>query len=185
MSGSLRLFTPLLATESIQEYEACRSELIHLDPRDPIERLYCEDFVRRHWDTLRWHDAKAATANLALRDALYEVLVERLGEFPPGQETAGHLAKWFAEAGIRKEISDVLARYNLDESVIEAEAYRRCAPDLMKFDYLLISAESRRDKALHHLTAYRDGLGQKLGRKTIDMTEDKNILEKSVVARLK
>jgi hypothetical protein len=184
MSRSLRLFTPLLATESMQEYEACRAELIgHLDPRDPIERLYCEDFVRRHWDTLRWHGAKAATANLALRDALYEVLVERLGEFPPGQETAGHLAKWFAEAGIRKEISDVLARYNLDESVIEAEAHRRCVSDLMKFDQLLISAESRRDKALHHLTAYRDGLGQKLGRKTIDMIE--NIPEKSVVARLK
>jgi hypothetical protein len=51
----------------------------------------------------------------------------------------------------------------------------------VKFDQLLISAESRRDKALHHLTAYRDELGQKLGRKTID----KNVPEKSVVARLK
>jgi hypothetical protein len=56
---------------------------------------------------LRWHGAKAAIANLALRDAL---LVEKLGEFAPGQETAGHLAKWFTEAEIKKEVSDVLAR---------------------------------------------------------------------------
>ena len=167
----------------MQEYEACRAELIgHLDPRDPIERLYCEDFVRRHWDTLRWHGAKAATANLALRDALYEVLVERLGEFPPGQRPAAILRSGLLRRGSERDFG-CSRQIQLGRICHRSRIHRRCVSDLMKFDQLLISAESRRDKALHHLTAYRDGLGQKLGRKTIDMIE--NIPEKSVVARLK
>lgn len=166
-------FSPLLATESTQEFEACRSEFYdHLDPRDPIERLYCEEFSRKYWEALRWHRAAVACLNLAMPDALYEVLVEKLGVFEPGPETVSHLAKWSTHGEVRKEISDILAKHNLDESAIEAEAFRQRSADLMKFDYLLASAESRRDKVLHSLAAYRDGFGQKLQRKTIELENE-------------
>ena len=165
---------PLLATESEEEVEARRAELeSHLHPGDALERIYFNEFFGGQLNIWRWQRAAIAGANLGMQNALYELLVEKLGALEPGQETVRHLARWFTDVEVRREIFDLLAKYNLNESVIEAEAFRQLGADLTKFDCLTASAEARRDKALHTLAALRNGLGEKLKGKTIELVAEK------------
>lgn len=141
----------------------------------PFERMYCDDIVNLVWEIMRWRRAKVAILNLALRNALYEVLVEKLDEVEGGQETVGYLDTWFTDSRVKREVSDMLAKYNLDGSAIEAEAFRQCSPELMLIEQLLASAESRRDKVLHCIAFYREGLAQQLGDKTVQVIQSESI----------
>jgi hypothetical protein len=172
----VRNATPLLSTESRETFEARRSEFRdHIKPRDIIERTYCDDFAGLIWETMRWRRAKTAISNLALREALYEVLVEKLAELEGGQESVEYLDRWFTDAGVKQEVSEMLAKYNLDESAIEVEAFRQCSSDLMLIEQLLAAAESRRDKALHNIAFYRQELAQQLRYKVIDAIRDEDV----------
>src|SRR6516165_9639807 len=55
----------------------------------------------------------------------------------------------------KKQVSETLSRFDLDESAIESEAIRRSSSDLELLDRMLTSLESRRDKALGCVAEYR------------------------------
>jgi hypothetical protein len=69
---------------------------------------------------------------------------------------------WFTDQEAKKEVSEILSRFDLDESAIEAEAVRRSSSDLEVLDRMLTSLESRRNKALGCVAEYRASLAQQL-----------------------
>ena len=113
---------PVLSTESEARFDALRSSFRNdIKPRDTIDRMYCDDFAALDWEKMRLRRAMVATLNFEVRNALYELLVEKLSELERGQETVEYLDRWFVEEEVKREVSEMLAKYNLDASVIEAE----------------------------------------------------------------
>ena len=82
---------------------------------------------------------------------------------------------WFTDQEAKKQVSEMLSRFDLDESAIEAEAIRRSSSDLELLDRMLTSLESRRNKALGCVAEYRAGLAQQL-RDSADRIDGKDVL---------
>jgi len=137
--------------------------------------MFCDDIATLTWEIMRFRRTKVAMLNLALRGALYEVLVENLGELKGDQKTVTYLDQWFVKDEIKKKISETLAKYNLDMSAIEAEAFCQCSQQLERIEHLLAAAESRRDKALINVAFYRESLAPQLRRKSIEVIQNDNI----------
>jgi hypothetical protein len=156
---------PLLITESKDEFKRVRGALAdEIKPRGILEQMYVEDIAYLSWEVLRLRRSKAAIVNLAFRDALKELITQLLLE--PGQYThqlgdqPEELARdWFADPNVKKQIADLLQKFDLGESAIEAEAIRKSADDLERIDRLMASAEVRRDKALVCVAQYRGDFG--------------------------
>jgi hypothetical protein len=167
-------FRPVLSTESAEHFESLRAEFRNdIKPRDAIERMYCDDIAILFWEIKRWRRLRDATLQLAFRNALYEVVVEKLADMEEGQETVSYLDQWFSHKPVRQDISETLEKYHLDESAIEAEAFRQCSPFLSQFEQLLASAEARRDRALLGIALRRRSLAEELRSKAIDVVEGK------------
>jgi hypothetical protein len=69
-------------------------------------------------------------------------------------------------------------KFQMDETAIEAEAFRLCSEDLERLDRMLTLAEVRREKALRFVADYREHLWTRL-RQTAD-----RLLESDEVPRL-
>src|SRR6516164_121525 len=144
---------PVLITESADEFEALRDAFEReIKPRGIIEQMYVHDICSIVWEILRLRRCKVVIINSAFRSALENLLVQ-LRE--PGQQDfqardpARKLAhEWFTDKEAKKQVSETLRRFDLDESAIEAEAIRKSSSDLELLDRMLTSLESRRDKAL-------------------------------------
>ena len=127
--------SPLLITESADEFDALRDAFEReIKPRGIIERMYVHDICSIVWD----RRCKAVIINAAFSSALEDLLV-RLR--PPGQQDfeAGDPARrlahaWFTDKAAKKQVLEILGRFELDESAIEAEAIRRSSADLELLD---------------------------------------------------
>ena len=62
---------------------------------------------------------------------------------------------WFTDKEAKSQVSELLSRFELDESAIEAEAIRKLSSDLELLERMLTSLETRRDKALGYVVEYR------------------------------
>jgi hypothetical protein len=172
----------LLITESRDEFNLIRDTLHdQIKPRGIIEQIYVEDIAHLVWEILRLRRSKAAIVNLAFRAALKEVIKQLL--FKPGElnfqveEQSKNLAyEWFSDPDVKKEIAGLLQQFNLDETAIEAEAFRKSADDLERIDRLMASAEARRDKALMCIAQYRGNFGALL-RESSDRLVDGKVLK--------
>jgi hypothetical protein len=69
---------------------------------------------------------------------------------------------WFFDEAIKRQVRELLRQFHLDESAIEAEAFRTAAAELDLIDKLLASLESRRNRALRCIAEYRADLAEKL-----------------------
>src|SRR6266478_299783 len=131
---------PLLITESADEFDALRDAFEQeIKPRGIIEQMYVHDIGAIVWEILRLRRCKVVIINLALRSALQSLLKQLLRQ--PGQyeyeveDEAQTLAQsWFTDQEAKKQVSEVLSRFDLDESAIEAEAIRRSSADLELLD---------------------------------------------------
>jgi hypothetical protein len=45
--------------------------------------------------------------------------------------------EWFADPNVRKQIAELLREFDLDETALEAEAFRKSADDLEGIDHLM------------------------------------------------
>ena len=159
---------PLLITESADEFDALRDAFEReIKLRGIIEQMYVHDISAIVWEILRLRRCKVVIINLALRSALQSLLKQLLRQ--PGQyeyeveDEAQTLAQsWFTDQEAKKQVSEILSRFDLDESAIEAEAIRRSSSDLEVLDRMLTSLESRRNKALGCVAEYRASLAQQL-----------------------
>jgi hypothetical protein len=173
---------PLLITESADEFDALRDAFEReIKPRGIIERMYVHDICTIVWEILRLRRCKMMIINSAFRSALEHLLVELLRR--PGEE--GYYVKdkaqalahaWFTDQEAKKQVSETLSRFDLDESAIEAEAIRRSSADLELLDRMLTSLESRRNKALCCVAEYRASLAHQLRESADRIIDGKGVL---------
>jgi hypothetical protein len=83
---------------------------------------------------------------------------------------------WFADQEGKENVLEVLARFQLDESAIEAEAIRKSSADLELLDQRLASLESRRNKALACVAEYRASLAHQLRESADRIIDGKDVL---------
>ena len=170
---------PLLITESAEEFDALRDAFEReIKPQGIIEQMYVHDTSSIVWEILRLRRCKVVIINSAFRRALEDLLKQFLRQ--PGQyeyqveDEAQTLAQsWFTVQEAKKQVSEILSRFDLDESAIEAEAIRKSSADLELLDRMLTSLESRRNKALACVAEYRASLGYQL-RESADRIIDGN-----------
>src|SRR2546428_167407 len=169
---------PLLITEAADEFDALRDAFEQeIKPRGIIEHMYVHDISSIVWEILRLRRCKVVIINSAFRSALEHLLVQLLmGPLYEVQAKARALAHaWFADQEGKKQVSEILTRFDLDESAIEAEAIRGSSADLELLDRMLASLETRRNKALGCVAEYRTSLAHQL-RESADGIIDGNIV---------
>ena len=113
---------PLLITESADEFHALRDAFEQeIKPRGIIEQIYVHDISGIVWEILRLRRCKVVIINLALRSALQSLLKQLLRQ--PGQyeyeveDEAQTLAQsWFTVQEAKKQVSEILSRFDLDEA---------------------------------------------------------------------
>lgn len=160
---------PLLSTESVEEFETRRSDFRDdLKPQNAVEKMYVDQIAKQDWEIARLNRIRVAILNMNLRKALYVVFVENLDEYEGGQDTVEYLDQWFTDGEVKQQVSDVLAKFGLEVSAIEAEAFRQSADDWRIIDQLLAAAESTRDGALRHFFLCREALSPQRQNKVID-----------------
>ena len=173
---------PLLITESADEFDALRDAFEQeIKPRVIIEQMYVHDMSAMVWEILRLRRCKVVVINSAFRSALQSLLTQLLRQ--PGQygyeveDEAQTLAQsWFTDQEAKKQVSEILSRFDLDESAIEAEAIRRSSAELELLERILTSLESRRDKALGCVAEYRASLAHQLRESADRVIDGKDVL---------
>src|SRR5258705_9861007 len=138
-------------SESEDEFEALRSELVEeIKPRGIIEHMCVADIDEIVWESRRLHRCKAVMINMSYSAALKSLL--RGGLSAVDYDKAGLLAQnWFTDKNAKKEVAEILRRFHLDESAIEAQAIRNLAPELEIIDKRLMSLEARRNRAIRNI----------------------------------
>jgi hypothetical protein len=173
---------PLLITESADEFDALRDAFEQeIKPRGIIEQMYVHDISSIVWEILRLRRCKVVIINAAFRGALENLLEQLLGQANEDpfevQDEAQTLAQaWFTDQEAKKQVSEILSGFELDESAIEAEAIRRSSSDLELLDRMLTSLESRRNKALGCVAEYRASLGHQLRESADRIIDGKGVL---------
>jgi hypothetical protein len=173
---------PLLITESADEFDALRDAFKQeIKPRGIIEQMYVHDICAIVWEILRLRRCKVIIINSAFRSALQNLLKQLLRL--PGQyeyqlegEAEALAHSWFTDQEAKKQVSEILSRFDLDESAIEAEAIRRSSSDVELLDRMLTSLESRRDKALGCVAQYRASLAHQLRENSERIIDGKGVL---------
>src|SRR6266511_4156252 len=173
---------PLLITESADEFDALRDAFKQeIKPRGIIEQIYVHDSSSIVWEILRLRRCKVVIINSVFRSALQNLLKQLLRQ--PGEyncdveDEAQALAQaWFTDQEAKKQVSELLSQFELDESAIEAEAIRRSSSDLELLDRMLTSLESRRNKALRCVAEYRTSLAHRLREGADRIIDGKGVL---------
>src|SRR5262247_3909193 len=173
---------PLLITESAEELDALRDAFEReIKPRGIIEQMYVHDICSIVWEILRLRRCKVVIINSAFRSALEDLLKQLLrqpgqSEYDVGDEAEALAQAWFTDQEAKKQVSEILARFDLDESAIEAEAIRKSSADLELLDRMLTSLESRRNKALGCVAEYRASLAHQLRQSADRIIDGKGVL---------
>jgi len=173
---------PMLNSESAEDFDALREAIeLEIKPAGFIEHMYVADVSSIIWDIMRLRRCKGFIIDTAFRAALGHLLMQLLRK--PHQldyevkEEAEELAlRWFSEPEVKKQVSKILAQFELDESAIEAEAFRRSSADLELIERLLASLETRRDRALRCIDEYRHGLARRLQESADRIMQSQRIL---------
>jgi hypothetical protein len=173
---------PLLITESADEFDALRDAFEEeIKPRGIIEQMYVHDISSLVWEILRLRRCKVVIINSAFRWALRNLLEQFLRQanedaFAVDDEAEGLAQAWFTDQEAKKQVSEILSRFDLDESAIEAEAIRKSSADLELLDRMLTSLESRRNKALGCVAEYRARLAHQLRESADRIIDGKGVL---------
>src|SRR6516225_3196275 len=173
---------PLLITEAADEFDALRDAFEQeIKPRGIIEHMYVHDISSIVWEILRLRRCKVVIINSAFRSALQDLLKQVLRQ--PGQyehhvegEAQILAQSWFTDQEAKKQVSEILSGFDLDESAIEAEAITRSSSDLEVLDRMLTSLESRRNKALGCVAEYRASLAHQLQESADRIIDGKGVL---------
>jgi len=141
--------------------------------------MYVHDVSSIVWEILRLRRCKVVIINSAFRSALQTLLRQlsrQPGEYDVGDEAEALAQAWFTDQEAKKQVSEILAGFDLDECAIEAEAIRRSSSDLELLDRMLTSLESRRNKALGCVAEYRASLAHQLQESAERIIDGKGVL---------
>jgi hypothetical protein len=159
---------PLLMTESLYEFNALLEQTEQeMGPSRSLVKMMVNNICCISWEIRRMNRFKTSFITSELRPALETVLIRLLAT--PGRsdssvrDEAEALARgWFIEPETKKKVSEILARFELDEFNIEAEAIRRCLPDLEGLNRMLASLQTQLDKSISTVCGYSDWLAERL-----------------------
>jgi len=147
----------VLPTESAEHFESERLAFESaIKPRDKIEQMHVEDISYYNLKTSQRRHFAFAILKAALIEALYDLLTRQLGAMD--RSNAQLLVERWAkdDANAKSEVVEILERYGLDETAIEAEAFICCSGKLAAVEQSEASHASRRDKTLPNLAFYRE-----------------------------
>jgi hypothetical protein len=154
---ALRSKPPVLRSESADEYTSLHQKLVdEIAPQGPIEAVYVEEITALIWDIQRLRNCKVSVIHQMSRRALESILTELLTIYEK-IKIQGLVKRWFEDAAGKEAVSEILKRFDLDESAIEAEAIKLASEQLEWLDKALVSAGSRLDKSLRFVKSYRAG----------------------------
>jgi hypothetical protein len=159
---------PVLMTESAVEFYALLQQTEQeIGPCGKLVKKMADNICSTSWEIARMNRAKTQFITSELRPALETVLIRLLAT--PGtsdssvRDEAEALARgWFIDPETKKKVSEILARFELDEFDIEAEAIRRCLPDLEGLNRMLASLQTQLDKSIRTVCGYSDWLAERL-----------------------
>src|ERR1700759_4632612 len=140
---ALRSKPPVLRSESADEYTSLYKKLVEeIRPQGAIEAVYVEEITALIWDIQRLRNCKVSVINQTSRRALESTLTELLTihEKIKAQKLT---SRWFEDPAAKEEVSEILKRFDLDESAIEAEAIKLASDQLEWLDKALALATSR------------------------------------------
>jgi MoxR-like ATPase len=154
----------LLVTESNRDFARRRKKLTEqIRPTGPIEDAYANELVHNDWELDRFRRIAAGIVNNNVVQAVGNLLKQLL----PRQRFAAHLDRaqaaeelarhWPGDKTVRAEVANLLRECQLDESAIEAEAFRLSAADLESAYRIMAFKQARRDKDLCLLSEIRQG----------------------------
>ena len=159
--GALALISipALLLSESADKFNSLAAALAEeIKPRGIIEQMHLAEATKLVWETLRLHRCKAAMINTAFRPAV-ENLLKQLwkepGEPTPYAESQELAFAWSTDPKAKQQVAEILGRFHLDETAIEAEAIKSLMPELEVLDRMLMTLEVRRNRALRGIAEYR------------------------------
>jgi hypothetical protein len=181
-SGALALISmpALLLSESAEEFNSLAAALAEeIKPRGIIEQMQVAEATKLVWETLRLHRCKAAMINTAFRGALKNLLVQlwkNPDELAPYQAAEALAFEWFSDPKAKKEVAEILGKFHLDESAIEAEAIKSLASELEILDRMLMALEVRRHRAIRGIADYRDNFADRVREGSDRMIEKKTAI---------
>ena len=163
----------VLPTESAEQFESEQLAFENaIKPRDKIEQMQVEDISYHNWKISQRRRVGLAIFKEALTEALYDLLTRQLGVRDSGNAQI-LVERWArGDSGAKVEVIEILKRYGLDETAIEAEAYTRCCGKLAAVEQSEASHASRRDKILPNLAFYREMLARQSQREANLSRED-------------
>ena len=111
-------------------------------------------------------------------DALRNILKQLLRR----DDCEGHLSidamaeelarRWFEDRTARREITARFKKFQLDETSIEAEAFRLRSEDLERIDRMIALDEARLERSLRFVADYREALGNLLRKATEQVLDE-------------
>ena len=132
-----------------------------------VDEIYVLDYAELTREILRLRRWKTAMINrnfLPALQAVFQQLLRLSGyNFGEADTAAQDIARrWFTNQQVKKSGMRLLRQHELDDSAIEAEAFRKSADEIELIEKLIASAESRRAKIIREIAAYRNELAQQL-----------------------
>jgi hypothetical protein len=166
-AARLRAGTPVLITESVDEFVAMRKRLYdEIQPSGLIEEGFVNDLAAVEWDIMRLLRIKAEILNGAFYEALQEILKqvwsEDFDDYSARDRAIADLAwQWLGnDSDAKEKVARLLGQHQLDDTAIEAECFRMRAEDLERLDFMVSRAELRREKLLTGIAVFRQELGE-------------------------
>jgi hypothetical protein len=158
----------LLITESAKAFARQHKGLAaQIRPTGAVETEYVKDSAYANLEIDRYRRIAAALLNARMEQALGNLLKRLL----PEEEYDTHLAlqhaaedfarRYFSESEVRAYALELLRSVRLDETAIEAEAFRLCAAELEVLNRMIATLTGHRDKDYFMLAELRkSGLWQ-------------------------
>ena len=178
---------PLLRSESPAEFLALRTRMyFEIQPQGVIEEHFVEDIVALVWDIKRQRGLRISTIQLAYGPALRKLLGHLLATSRSGlrqinpEKEVNELAQGWLEndPAAKEEVADLLGRFVLDESAIEAEAMKLSVNHLQYLDRSLAMASARLDKELRFVMDYRNsGFANRLRLKSNQIAQEPAVID--------
>jgi hypothetical protein len=109
------------------------------------------------WEMVRYRWFKPSIISVMRRTALSSLLAYRL-QIMESDDAERLSERFFSDDSARKEVLQILQKFDLDERAIEAEAMRLVLDELEKADKMLVTAERRHVGDWRLIGEYRDAL---------------------------
>jgi hypothetical protein len=166
----------VLITESPDEFARFRKAVFaDLQPSGPIEHHYVDAIVALMCEILRWRRIKCQILNSAFFEALQNLLQQAMQGFECSyerdQEAEDLARRWFTDQDVKAEVAALLDQHGLDETTVEAEAFRLRAENIHDADLLLSAKEIALERALRFLGKLRKNLGERLRQRSKEILE--------------